>query len=553
MPRRRTADEYRALAQKRGFAWLGPEVPNGETKTKWRCSNGHEWLMTCHMIQQGQGCPACGIKSRAEKHRKKPSNYTALAKRRGLVWIGPEVPTTLTPTWWQCSKGHQWEARYTDINHRSGCPVCSSRAPKTSNDYHALAQERGFCWIGPEVPDTQTKTTWQCRRGHQWEARYATIQQGNGCPFCSERAPKKPPDYHLLAEARGFRWLGSEVRSGHMKTRWECQAGHQWAAPYSSIQQGNGCLICAGKAQKTPAEYHALGTQCGFAWLGPNVPNVRTPTTWRCSRGHEWQARYADIYTGYGCPHCYGNVVKTPAEHHALAKERGFSWLGPEVPNGATKTWWQCSKGHSWETTYDSIRQGSGCPTCACAVIGEKRRHSAEDYAALAASRGFGWLGLPVTDGHSVTWWQCSADHRWQATYGNIRRGSGCPTCVDMVNGALVSKPQRAICKILDGELNVPCGVYRIDVAVVVDGVRIAVEYDSWFFHAGKEEQDQERDYVLVEGEWRVLHIRSNTLLPQRRELDAAISFLLAGNVITEIVLEDWGKGRTFMEVISPP
>jgi hypothetical protein len=101
----------------------------------------------------------------------------------------------------------------------------------------------------------------------------------------------------------------------------------------------------------------------------------------------------------------------------------------------------------------------------------------------------------------------------------------------------------------LDGELNLPCNVYRIDVAVVADGVNIAVEYDGWFFHAGKEQQDEERDYVLIEGGWRVLHIRSNTQLPKRQQLDAAISRLLAGEVVAEIVLDDWGRGRTMAEV----
>ena len=551
MPRRRTPNEYHALAKKRGFIWLGPEVPNGETKTKWRCSKGHEWLMTCHMIQQGQGCLTCGIKSRVEKHRKKPSDYRMLAKRRGFLWLGPKVKAALTKTWWQCTKGHKWPARYADINHGSGCPVCENRVPKTPDDYHALAQQRGFRWLGPEVCDTQSKTTWQCQHGHQWEARYATIQQRNGCPHCYGNVPKKPSDHHALAEARGFRWLGHEVRSGHMKTMWECSAGHQWAAPYTCIQQGKGCLICAGKARRTPAEYHALATQRGLEWLGPAVTNARTKTTWQCSQGHKWESPYKEILKGYGCQHCYGNAAKTPIEHHTLAKERGFTWLGPEVPNGATKTWWKCGEGHTWETAYDSVKQGRGCPTCACEVIGEKKRHKPDDYTALAESRGFRWLGPPVRDGHSVTWWQCSAGHKWQANYHNIQQGTGCPTCVDMVNGVRVSKPQRSLCKMLDGELNVPCSVYRIDVAVIADGVNIAVEYDSWFFHAGKEEQETERDYVLIEAGWRVLHVRSNTLLPKSRQLDAAISRLLAGEVITEIVLEDWGQGRTFMEANS--
>ena len=56
---------------------------------------------------------------------------------------------------------------------------------------------------------------------------------------------------------------------------------------------------------------------------------------------------------------------KTPADYQALAKKRGFRWLGPEVRNVKTKTRWKCSLGHTWKTGYDSIQRGHGCPICA--------------------------------------------------------------------------------------------------------------------------------------------------------------------------------------------
>ena len=69
--------------------------------------------------------------------------------------------------------------------------------------------------------------------------------------------------------------------------------------------------------------------------------------------------------------------------------------------------------------------------------------------------------------------------HRWLATYNDLQRGRGCPVCIDMVNGVRVSKPQRQLNEMLGGELNLPCGGYLIDVAVCLNGVNIAVEYDN--------------------------------------------------------------------------
>ncbi len=117
--------------------------------------------------------------------------------------------------------------------------------------------------------------------------------------------------------------------------------------------------------RKTPADYHALAKKRGFQWLGPEVCNVSAKTGWECAQGHQWNARYSHIGQGRGCLFCADKARKTPADFRALAKSRGFQWLGPESPNSVTRTNWECEQGHQWSTSYSSIRQGSGCPLCA--------------------------------------------------------------------------------------------------------------------------------------------------------------------------------------------
>jgi very-short-patch-repair endonuclease len=118
-----------------------------------------------------------------------------------------------------------------------------------------------------------------------------------------------------------------------------------------------------------------------------------------------------------------------------------------------------------------------------------------------------------------------------------------------MVYGAPVSQVQRDLCEMLDGELNHPFDRFNIDVALNVDGVAIAVEYDSWYWHGHRQEQDVQRVEALITAGWRVLRIKSNVLLPTRKQLDTEIARLVAGQKLTEIVLDDWGKGPTREEV----
>jgi len=244
---------------------------------------------------------------------------------------------------------------------------------KTPQDYHALAAKRGYKWLGPEVPNVHTKTWWECSKGHQWETMYSHVRQGSGCPYCSGKAPKTPQDYHDLATERGFKWLGPEVANVRTKTRWECPKGHKWEVMYSHVRQGSGCPHCSGLARKEPADYHDLATERGFKWLGPEVAKVRTKTRWECSKGHQWEAAYNYIQSDGSCPYCTVWANKTPQHHHNLATERGFKWLGPEVANGHTKTWWECPKGHKWKMVYSYIQQGTGCPRCRKPYKGELR------------------------------------------------------------------------------------------------------------------------------------------------------------------------------------
>jgi hypothetical protein len=116
------------------------------------------------------------------------------------------------------------------------------RKKKRPEDYHLLAESRGFRWLGPEVPTTKTLTTWECPRGHQWRAIYNNIQQGRDCPQCVRR--KKPVDYHLLAKKRNFQWLGPPVASTITFTRWKCELGHEWEACYREILRGDNCPYC---------------------------------------------------------------------------------------------------------------------------------------------------------------------------------------------------------------------------------------------------------------------------------------------------------------------
>ena len=290
---------------------------------------------------------------------------------------------------------------------------------------------------------------------------------------------KTKKDYHTLAASRGFKWVGGELpKTTHVDTWWECRKGHKWEARYTTIQQGHGCLICSGNARKTKKDYYELADICGFKWIDTILPkNIVTGTWWECKKGHRWRAVYNKLQQGHRCPICNNRILKTKKNYHELARTCGFKWVDSKLPKG-------------------------------------------------------------IKD---PTLWECKKGHRWKARYNNIQQGSGCPTCKDRINGVQISKPQRKLSGMLYGNLNYPEGRYRIDVAIMRKSQKIAVEYDCSYWHKGKETHDTKRDKYLISRGWKIIHIKSEYLLPTRKQLSIAIDYLLeTNNILYNLYLEDW-------------
>lgn len=65
--KRKTVDDMKILAEKKGGKFLSNEYTNALTKHKWECSEGHQWMAKPNHIQQGQWCPSCYNIKRANK------------------------------------------------------------------------------------------------------------------------------------------------------------------------------------------------------------------------------------------------------------------------------------------------------------------------------------------------------------------------------------------------------------------------------------------------------------------------------------------------------
>ncbi len=504
-----TMADYEAVERETGYKWLDRAVVRANDKSRWQCHKcEHIWTPSLVQLRSnGNGCPECAKKVIGDKARLSAEDYHAVAREKGALWLGEEVPrTNKALTTWQCSEGHICERNYTVMKKsKYGCPQCGASGRTDAlrlkrKDYINGALDRDIQWGGDKLPkNNREKTFWQCPEGHTWKAPYHdVVDNESGCPYCANNTPVTLEDYEGIERERGYKWLDRIVVRSHDKSRWQCHV-------------------------------------CGNIWA---------------------TSLYLLRIKGHGCPECGKLVAVEKLRHsiedyHDLAQERGAVWLGDSLAEGVEEpTLWECDNcGSISERTYKAMKRSPHpCNQCSFNLRNVNVRLKRDDYITTALDRGIRWMGEEVPRSRQTkTLWQCPEGHTWNTTRATIARGRSCPVCKHYVNGHRTSAPQRELAEILDGELNVRIGRQSVDVAIERQGHKIAIEYDGWHWHGSEKAQayDKRKYKRVMSLGWKLIRICSANLLPSIERLERAISEAIEVGY-AEITLEDWGIGTVF-------
>ncbi|MFS0558880.1 zinc-ribbon domain-containing protein [Brevibacillus sp. 179-C9.3 HS] len=208
---------------------------------------------------------------------------------------------------WQCAEGHTWEAIPNNIKNNSWCPYCSGLMRKSILDMHELAQSKGGNCLSNEYNGNKEKLTWQCSKGHTWEARPDSIVVGRWCPECSGRKKITIEDMYRIAEERGGKCL-STIYYTDMPLKWQCAKGHEWEALSHNVKKGQWCRKCSGHQKLSITEMREIAISRGGECLSDQYKDNKTKLRWKCSKGHEWEATPNNIKSkGHWCPICSRN------------------------------------------------------------------------------------------------------------------------------------------------------------------------------------------------------------------------------------------------------
>ncbi len=313
-----TFDEMKAIANKKGGLCLSRSYEGSKTKLRWRCAKGHEWEAVPSAIKLGRWCKKCAVEVIAARRRISLVEIQEMAKSRGGQLISSEyIGNKDDKLRWRCSEGHEWEATLGKVrNDGSWCPTCARvKHSLTLEEMKTLAHAKGGECLSDIYRGQRVKLRWRCAKGHEWEAAPGHIRnQGCWCPKCSGRAPIEIEEMREIARSRGGKCLSGSLINALSKLRWRCSEGHEFEARPNDVKSGHWCRKCG-------AESRAV--------------RRRTPLD----------------------------------EIQALARLKGGKCLSEKYENSKVLLQWQCARGHEWKASLRNVKNNkSWCPICGAGV-----------------------------------------------------------------------------------------------------------------------------------------------------------------------------------------
>jgi hypothetical protein len=171
------------------------------------------------------------------------------------------------------------------------------------------ARQRGLeclnsIWLGKN-----SRYRLRCANGHEFDLQASSIRLKTAhCNKC--RQQERLQAVVQMAIAKDGRCLETQYLGDGARYRFVCAQGHAWAAdPISMRSRDSWCPHCAlnhqrrffedglGKLQRTASE---KGGQC----LSETYTGTRTYYIMQCAKGHQWQAKGAELLGGSWCAEC---------------------------------------------------------------------------------------------------------------------------------------------------------------------------------------------------------------------------------------------------------
>nr|WKF59083.1 hypothetical protein HUO10_003592 [Paraburkholderia busanensis] len=213
------------------------------------------------------------------------------------------------------------------VRHHLDLPICSN--PDGLKRSHQCAADRGGVCLVSGYESGKAYYLFRCSEGHEWETQDAKIVRGAWCPQCQYQALRFGIGMmRTIASERRGRCLSTTYHTTSTLLKWECQQGHRWRTLPSVMVRGYRCATCKRESLKLGIELmRNIAAERGGLCVSDVYVNSSTRLEWECSRGHRWLATPNTIRNGHWCARCRFIAITTNPKDAAQAAARSSATM----------------------------------------------------------------------------------------------------------------------------------------------------------------------------------------------------------------------------------
>ena len=367
-----TMNDVQHIAKQRGGICVAKKYLHANSKLKWRCADGHEWMTTFSSIKnQNTWCPHC-------------RSYIAEEICRNIFEsIFQETFVKSKPRWLKNRCGNQLEL--------DGFSEKLKIAFEHNGDFHYRKVYRS---VNLKKIKENDNDKLKCCKNNNIDLivinqlnKVDTVEivKNNLIALCKRRKLHKIraiKKYKLnyddiytsykqelgvlckIAKKRKEECLSKKYYNAHVHLTFRCKNGHEYKMTPANYKSNYGCGKCYGRGRLSIDDAKNIALKKGGICLSSVYKNNSTKMRWECKLNHKWSASYGSIQSGKWCPCCAGRCITIDVVKK-MAREKGVSCLDSEYINSTTMMRFLCKHGHHFETRYSSLRYTfKQCPVC---------------------------------------------------------------------------------------------------------------------------------------------------------------------------------------------
>lgn len=231
----------------------------------------------------------------------------------------------------------------------------------------------------------------------------------------------------------------SQYKGMKTKMSFRCSEGHDFETLPKTVLKGHWCLECShSKKQPKRVAKNQLNNSVKLSDAellaekrkGKCLSSTfSSKLTWQCINGHVWDASFTDVKNGTWCKEC--RRLEPLERLKDIVRLKRGSFDPTSYRTTKVKIEFTCEKGHSWKAQPGQILRGSWCRKCWDET--DAGQHLVKDRIAdakrIAAERGGHCLTNKWVNANVKLSWRCANNHTWDATFGDVKKGTWCPKC----------------------------------------------------------------------------------------------------------------------------